>query len=65
MSFGYSVGDFLAVLQLANNIQKRFVDVPTRVPNKPNVLANLSNLPNQTKPNVAVRRFDKPNLKPE
>jgi hypothetical protein len=28
MSFGYSVGDFIAILQLANNIRKQFVDAP-------------------------------------
>jgi hypothetical protein len=28
MSFGYSVGDFIVVLQLANNIRKQFVDAP-------------------------------------
>jgi hypothetical protein len=28
MSFGYSVSDFIAVLQLANNIRKQFVDAP-------------------------------------
>lgn len=28
MSFGYSVGDFITVLQLANNIRKQFVDAP-------------------------------------
>jgi hypothetical protein len=28
MSFGYSVGDFIAVLQLANTIRERFLDAP-------------------------------------
>ena len=28
MSFGFSSGDFVAVLQLAHNIRKRFVDAP-------------------------------------
>jgi hypothetical protein len=28
MSFGYSVGDFIATLQLANTIRKQFVDAP-------------------------------------
>jgi hypothetical protein len=28
MSFGFSVGDFIAVLQLANKIRKEFVDAP-------------------------------------
>jgi hypothetical protein len=28
MSFGYSVGDFIAVLELANNIRKQFIDAP-------------------------------------
>jgi hypothetical protein len=30
MSFGYSIGDFLATLQLANEIRKRFVDAPNQ-----------------------------------
>jgi hypothetical protein len=28
MSFGFSVGDFVAVLQLANQVRQRFVDAP-------------------------------------
>lgn len=28
MSLGYSVGDFIAILQLANQIRERFVDAP-------------------------------------
>lgn len=28
MSFGVSVGDFVAVLQLANNVRQRFVGAP-------------------------------------
>jgi len=28
MSFGYSVGDFITVPQLANNIRKHFIDAP-------------------------------------
>ena len=28
MSFGYSVGDFIVILQLANNVRERFVDAP-------------------------------------
>jgi len=28
MSFGFSVGDFITVLQLANKIRQRFVDAP-------------------------------------
>lgn len=30
MSFGFSVGDFVAVLQLANDVQKQFVDAPSQ-----------------------------------
>jgi hypothetical protein len=30
MSFGFSVGDFIAVLQLANDIRKQFVDAPSQ-----------------------------------
>jgi hypothetical protein len=30
MSFGFSFGDFVAVLQLANNIRKQFVDAPSQ-----------------------------------
>ena len=28
MSFGYSVGDFITLLRLANAVRKRFVDAP-------------------------------------
>jgi hypothetical protein len=28
MSFGFSVGDFIAAIQLANDIRKEFVDAP-------------------------------------
>jgi hypothetical protein len=28
MSFGYSVGDFLAILQLANDLRSRFAQAP-------------------------------------
>jgi hypothetical protein len=28
MSFGFSVGDIIAVLQLANKVRKQFVDAP-------------------------------------
>jgi hypothetical protein len=28
MSFGFSVGDFIAVLQLANQVRQRFVGAP-------------------------------------
>lgn len=28
MSFGFSIGDFLAAIELANRIRARFVDVP-------------------------------------
>ena len=30
MSFGFSVGDFITVLQLASNIRKQFVDAPSQ-----------------------------------
>ena len=30
MSFGFSVGDFLAAIQLANKIRKEFADAPTQ-----------------------------------
>ena len=30
MSFGYSVGDFLALLNLANIVRKQFVDAPAQ-----------------------------------
>lgn len=30
MSFGYSTGDFLALLELANELRKRFQDAPTQ-----------------------------------
>jgi hypothetical protein len=28
MSFGFSIGDFITILQLANKIRERFVDAP-------------------------------------
>lgn len=28
MSFGFSVGDFIAVIELTNRIRKKFVDAP-------------------------------------
>lgn len=28
MSFGFGVGDFLAVLQLANDVRRKIVDAP-------------------------------------
>jgi hypothetical protein len=30
MSFGYSIGDFLALLALANELRKRFEDAPSQ-----------------------------------
>jgi hypothetical protein len=30
MSFSFSFSDFVAVLQLANNIRKQFVDAPSQ-----------------------------------
>jgi hypothetical protein len=30
MSFGFSVGDFATVLQLANNIREQFGDAPSQ-----------------------------------
>jgi hypothetical protein len=30
MSFGYSIGDFITILQLANKIRERFVDAPEK-----------------------------------
>jgi hypothetical protein len=30
MSFGFSVGDLIAVLQLANDIRKQFIDAPSQ-----------------------------------
>jgi len=30
MSFGFSVGDFITILQLASNIRKQFVDAPSQ-----------------------------------
>lgn len=33
MSFGFSIGDFLAVIQLANKIRKDFVGAPSQLKN--------------------------------
>jgi hypothetical protein len=30
MSFGFSVGDFIAAIRLANKIRKEFLDVPSQ-----------------------------------
>lgn len=30
MSFGFSIGDFIAVIELANKIRKEFVDAPSQ-----------------------------------
>jgi hypothetical protein len=30
MSFGFSIGDFIAVYQLASKIRKEFVDAPSQ-----------------------------------
>lgn len=30
MSFGFSVGDFITVIQLANKIRKEFVEAPAQ-----------------------------------
>lgn len=30
MSFGFSVGDFIAAIELANKIRKEFVDAPSQ-----------------------------------
>jgi hypothetical protein len=30
MSFGFSVGDFITVIKLANKIRKEFVDAPSQ-----------------------------------
>jgi hypothetical protein len=30
MSFGFSVGDFIAVIELANRIRKEFVNAPSQ-----------------------------------
>lgn len=30
MSFGFSVGDFIAAIELANTIRKEFVDAPSQ-----------------------------------
>jgi hypothetical protein len=30
MSFGFSIGDFITVIELANKIRKDFVDVPSQ-----------------------------------
>ena len=31
MSFGFSVGDFIAAIKLANKIRKEFVDAPSQL----------------------------------
>jgi len=33
MSFGFSVGDFITILELANKIRKDFVEAPSQLKN--------------------------------
>ncbi|SPO02027.1 uncharacterized protein DNG_04700 [Cephalotrichum gorgonifer] len=42
MSFGFSVGDFLAVIQLANKIRKQFLQAPEQFKDISNEVRNLS-----------------------
>ncbi|OOF91694.1 hypothetical protein ASPCADRAFT_154750, partial [Aspergillus carbonarius ITEM 5010] len=44
MSFGYGVGDFLAILDLANTIRKRFVNAPSQFKSIADVSKTLSNV---------------------
>ncbi|KAH9209728.1 hypothetical protein DL95DRAFT_449184 [Leptodontidium sp. 2 PMI_412] len=44
MSFGFSVGDFIAVLQLANNIRARFDNAPEQFKAISNEVTGLSNV---------------------
>jgi hypothetical protein len=53
MSFGYSIGDFIAICQLASQLRERFADAPSQFKAISNeyVLANNS----QSKPNRSYR----------
>jgi hypothetical protein len=31
MSFGFGVGDFIAVIELANKIRRQFIDAPSQL----------------------------------
>ncbi|KAJ5065893.1 hypothetical protein J3E74DRAFT_305770, partial [Bipolaris maydis] len=42
MSFGFSIGDFLAAIELANKIRKDFVGAPSQFKDISNVLRSLS-----------------------
>jgi hypothetical protein len=42
MSFGFSLGDFIAVIGLANKIRKVFVDAPTQSKDISKELVTLS-----------------------
>ncbi|KAL9607517.1 MAG: hypothetical protein Q9167_007572 [Letrouitia subvulpina] len=44
MSFGFSLGDFLQVIQLANNIRTRFVDAPLQFKAISDEVKSLSNV---------------------
>lgn len=44
MNFGVSVGDFITVLQLANNIRKQFVDTPSQFKAISDEVKSLSNV---------------------
>ena len=44
MSFGYSVGDLIAVIQLANKVRRRFVDSPAQFRAISDEVKCLSNL---------------------
>lgn len=44
MSFGYSVGDFIAVVQIANKVRRRFVDSPAQFQAISDEAKSLSNV---------------------
>ena len=42
MSFGFGIGDFLAVIELANKIHKRFSDAPAKLQDISNEAKSIS-----------------------
>jgi hypothetical protein len=41
MSFGYSVGDCIKLLELANELRRRFIDAPTQFRDLSNKYVNI------------------------
>ncbi|KAF5846821.1 hypothetical protein GGP41_004909 [Bipolaris sorokiniana] len=58
MSFGFSVGDFLAVIRLVNKIRKDFVGAPSQFRDISNVLRSLSIVLNDAEVTVSEHELN-------